>query len=285
MKILLTDSEIVLNLNNTNFVDYWISKQFSNKSQIEVSVQQDQCNDLHMQYVDAWDYFNRVIVNVNNAILALNCEQTLNRPMLFPVANTPSVDYLEKIHEQWAQFTKDSTVSELSSWTQQNLDVYHEINTALRDSKYHYDDVNWAVHRLEFLYKHIFLTDIKTIDNWTFDKSEYTVTAKDTTFDRQNVMIPFYDIGRPQFEKWAICGKVIHEEISNYINISTKLHLLVNRAAITPPMDYVNKCITSGVDVFGPNLSLGNFDVRNVDHAGYDILKHLNKTNKLILEK
>lgn len=285
MKLILSDSEIVVNLNNTNFVDYWISKQFDSSNQVTILVPEDQRSELNNKFRESFEYLNFVILNVNRAIKDLKCEDILNRKMEFPVSNHPTIDYLEQVHEQWAQYTKDSTGYETESWSQKNLDVYHDINSYLKNSNCHYDDVNWAVHRLEFLYKHIFLTNLKTIDRSTFEKSEYKITADDTTFSRQNLMVPFYDVGRPQYEKWAICGKVIHEEISNYINISTRLNLLIERHIISPPMEYVNECIRSNVGVYGPNLGIGDLNVRNVDKAGHDIVKSLLTTDKIILEK
>lgn len=285
MKLILADSEISVNLNNTNLVDYWISKQFMSGNQVEITVQRNQFLELNDKFTEAWNYFNKVIHIVNAAIKELKCEDALNRKMEFPLSNSPTVEYLEKIHEQWAQFTKDSTMYELGSWSQTNLDVYHEINSYLKEHNHHYDDVNWAVHRLEFLYKHIFLSDLHTTTGLTFERSEYVVKSEDTTFSRQNLMIPFYDIGRPQYEKWAICGKVLHEEISNYINISTKLNILIQRLDISPPIEYVNECIRSNVSVYGPNLGIGDFAVRNVDEAGYHIAKSLLTTDKIILQK
>jgi hypothetical protein len=286
MKIVLSDStEIPIVLNNTNFVDYWISKQFKNSDAVELILEKSEYEDILVQFTNAWEKFIDTITKVNNVITTLETERKLNRNMLFPLSNEPTTAYLEKIHEQWAQFTKDSATPGSSNWSQENLDVYQDINKHLRLTDNHYDNINNRVHDLEFLYKHMQIHNIKTTDYWRFPPGEYTVTAQDTTFDTQHLMIPYYDIGRPQYEKWAICKEVVHDEISNYINISTKLQLIIKKANITPPDEYINACRLKGVDAFGPNLGLGNFAIHNVDEAGFLILKEIINTNKLTLVK
>jgi hypothetical protein len=282
MKIVLSDStEIPIVLNNTNFVDYWVNKKFNDVDNINLTVEQSQCNRVIDEFNAAWSFFNNTVNQINSAIESLHTEQTLNRKMLFPLSNEPTVGYLEKIHEQWAAFTKDSTVYELETWSQLNLDTYHDINNSLKAISCHYDDINWAVHRLEFLYKYLLLTDIIITDAYTFPKDEYKISAADTTFDRQQLMIPFYDIGRPQFEKWGICKRVVHEEISNYNNISNRLHIRIEKASITPPSDYVTDCNIAGVEVFGPNLGLGNFGLHNVDEVGFLLVKEILGNNNI----
>ena len=91
------------------------------------------------------------------------------------------------------------------------------------------------------------------------DSKEYTVKASDTSFFKSNIVVPYNDVGRPQFEEWLFKKRVTNET-SNYINVSGRInvHILHEHRY---PIDCINEykvfCNENNLEEWGPILNIG----------------------------
>jgi hypothetical protein len=276
MKLIINEQTLEIIPKNTNFVDYWTSKVFGNNNT-------RQCDTSSL--TSGKNYNLKKFKNFKKKLFDLLLEfnrivETENLPnyLAYDIKSTGAPDYLEYVHEKWAHFTIQSYHVPSPEFNR-DMKSYCEILNQRLNKKFGNSvdtrTINDYVHDLEHLYLY-YQSDI-VLPNGLFLYNEYRVTEDDTIFGTDNLLISYWDIGRPQYEKWIISKNVTSKEINNFEAISPRIEVRAECINVTPHVDYVRDCNTMNLPVWGNKLSLGNINLKNCYDIGYTIINSLNE--------
>lgn len=282
MKLIFNENEVDLELYNTNFVDKWVSWAFDRSNEITLDFNKYSIEYLHKKWLDVTTNLNNILEKVNS----ISVKENLSDKWYYDFSYIYDTDFLQRTHEQWAEITKQSLEVHLPIFDRDTREIYDMIDTKLREQSIDYSYINNAVHDVEFLYRFFTLHKIK-LNKDTLSLNEYKIKPEDTGFIKDIVTIPFYDIGRPQYEKYRISGKVDHPEISHYQNLVDTIELS-GSATQEPLLDsFVNECNKHNIPIWGPYVSIAKNKSTDNQLLGYNIIKNYkeNQNNILILRR
>lgn len=279
MKLLLNNYSYEFQLYNTNFVDVWHSWLFAHSPQIELKIDQNAVKHARQHLVAAVNDIRNLIDIVNQISNKLN----LSNRYIYHNTDDCDFNFLQSTHEQWAQITKEANEKHLPVYNDETNQIYKLIQAELASMNREYNDINNAVHRIEFIYR-IFYLNGNYIQQQVSDQlALYKITPADTSFTRDVVSLPFYDIGRPQYEKYLLGGSVDHEEISNYQLITNRIEI-TTRPTIDPiDIEFVNECKRLNVPQWGPYVNIAKNKNRNPGLLGYYILNDTSDNNDTVM--
>ena len=283
MKICMNKNEFELELYDTNFVDVWHNWIFKENDEVVITFNDDDFANRVNQVVESQNKLDDILNSVNNAIT----EHGLSEEWLYPRSNSFTQRFLETTHEKWANTTKQAQEKHLPIYDEQVDKTIVELQKILRNQNISYHDINHAVHMIEFKYR-FFSLHWAVIQRPSNEISHYRVTHEDTSFVKDVVSLPFNDIGRPQYEKYILCGKVQHEEISNYQNITNRIELEGRAIADSIDSNYISECEKAGVPVWGTVVNIAKKKQRDPSMLGYQMLtgwKSEDGKNRLCLRK
>lgn len=282
LKLIFNENEVDLELYNTNFVDRWVSWAFDRSNEITLDFNKYSIEYLHNKWLDVTYNLNNILEKVNS----ISVKENLPDKWYYDFSYIYDTDFLQRIHEQWAEITKQSLEVHLPIFDQNTKKIYDTINTKLHEQSMDYSNINNAVHDVEFLYKFFLLHSIK-LNKDTLSLNEYKIKPEDTGFIKDSVSIPFYDIGRPQYEKYRISGKVDHPEISHYQNLVDIIEIQ-SSAQQEPVLEtFIDECNKNNVPCWGPYVSIARNKSNDNQLIGYNIIKNFNQNgnNTLLLKK
>jgi len=277
MKLILNHNSLEFKLYDTNFVDYWHNWVFENGNETELSITNSNVVQQHMSWIDNKDRLARLLAS-NNSIVA---RHGLPDRYLYDIG-PPTSEFLAKTHEQWAQITKEACEMHLPVYNAQTHDIYQEINTLLVQIGEQYSNINTSVHNIEFAYRFFNAHNIEVLQP-AIPRGDYVIEAADTSFVHDAISVPYYDIGRPQFEKYMVSGQVTHTEISNYDAIANRIELTSMSVQDVVPDDYYNQCWENNVPVYGNYLNIATNPNRNWASLGEFIIGNYNADSANIL--
>lgn len=282
MKIVFNEYEHELDLYNTNFVNAWHDWVFGNDSEVFLVFNENTLRNHHDNWVALTERLTCILEKINE----ISTKESLPEKWHYDMSTKFDSKFLQQTHEQWAQITKESWEQHLPIFNLETKEIYDHINKQLRSSSLTYNDINGAVHEIEFLYKFFQLHRIsiqKSVDGI----KGYSIQHTDTSFVKDAITMPFHDIGRPQYEKYCISGEVIHSEISNFTHITNKLEIVSNPLAESVHPSYIEKCMHSGVPVWGTNVNIAKNTAPNPLSIGYLLIRNFSeiRTNTLLLRK
>ena len=285
MELIINDVSFDITLYNTNFVDYWINRVFKNNNVIELTLHNDGREPLSRflkeKNTNLEELLNK-IYEINKIINKFSFEWV--KP--FPIESF-SQEWLCKLHEQWAETTLYMEARKHKQYGVEAQSLANELNNN------GYWKINPLVHSLEYINRQFRLESLRIFpDVYQLSKncSEYTVKATDTSFLKSNIVIPFNDVGRPQFEEWLLKNRITNET-SNYSNISGYIDILFLHEHRYPNNSidaYKIFCDENTLEAWGPMLNIGQFSnytymTNNLDKFWYAV--NIDRKIKLILKK
>lgn len=279
MKLILNNYHYEFELYNTNFVDVWYNWLFSDSAQVKLTIDKGSLVNAQQRLLDATNDISDLLDIVNNISVELN----LSNKYVYDITNTYDFDFLQKTHEQWAQITKEANEEHLPVYDPETYQVYQLIQNKLKAHNRDYNDINDAVHRIEFIYRIFYLNGNYIQKQISDSVSLYKITPEDTSFTRDVVSLPFYDIGRPQYEKYLVGGFVDHIEISNYQNIINRIEMTTRPT--TDPVDpnFILECERLNVPHWGPYVNIAKNKYRNPGILGYYIINDVDPNNNTVV--
>jgi hypothetical protein len=282
MKIVFNEYEHELELYNTNFVNVWHDWMFNDANEVYLIADENRLQSKHNEWIELTNKLTRILEKVNEISVA----EKLPDRWHYDMSTKFDSNFLQKTHEKWAQITKESWEEHLPVFNYKTKEIYDTINKQLRKFSMSYNDINNAVHQIEFLYKFFMLHHI-SIQKSTENIKNYSIKHDDTSFVNDIITMPFQDIGRPQYEKYCISGEVIHPEISNFIHITNKLEFQSNATVQSVHPSYIEKCNQLGVPVWGTNVSIAKNKNPNPQSLGFLLIRNFSETknNTLLLRK
>ncbi len=272
LRLRINDIELFINLCNTNFADYWYTKVFQNSRECKIN----EATFIDEKSLSIIDNFKATLYNtletINEAIddIGIPNEHKYKTPWTTDSTylDYASWEYLQYVHEQWANFTVLAQQKHLDTWDEEISRYYREICNWLEKkgkNKFLYNEINPQVHNIEHWYAHYYREITIDVE---FPYNEYIIQPEDSHHNLNNLQIPFFDIGRPQYEKWELCRDPCHEEISNYQNIKPVVQITANNSRRLPDPSYLDDCNSAGVKPWGPRVGIGNFLHQNQYQLG-----------------
>jgi hypothetical protein len=282
MRISLNDVDIEIKNSNTDFTDYWMSTVFKSTDQVLADVNNDYLLSLKQQYDAAWNKLRSLLDTVNELIV----KHQLDNSLIYRIENTPSTRFLELTHEQWAAFSSEALEKHNNNiYNPDTNEIYYLLNDDLKNKNTSTDHINNMVHTLENIYRYSAIHNIR-LSSVNFVYNDYKVKPSDTIFGHDSLVVPFRDIGRPQYEKWSISGHVSHNEISNYDRITNYIDFyFCAPSRIVPNRRFIRQCKTEDVPAWGNMLSIGTAKYHNFDDVGYLFVNALTTNNYLSIKK
>jgi len=286
LKLCINDTKLEIQLNDTNFVDYYVNRLFHTSVQKELT-----SLNLYQDY-QTWNLRRNDLLDLLVATNKIVDQGLVDEGWRFDVPDTVEgvdVKYLGYVHEHWADYTDRFKKIQARGNTQDPFEKQMVVmDKRLRQEGFRsFAQINHCVHLIEHM--HLQMYSIFKINQMN-SKHDYQVQAEDTTFYPSQLNIPYHDIGRPQYEKWLLSGSVTNTEIENFTNISNQIELsMINNRLVNchPEQEYIDACNRAEVDIWGNYLPLGNFK-ENYFYSGYKIFNALfddEKNNKIYVEK
>lgn len=278
MKLVINDLELNLVPYQTEFVDY-ITSVLAKDGVIELKLIDQQLCDLKAQ-------FDQNYQNLTNLLSAYNQEiENQNIPDIwkFQIDTECTTKWLEYVHEHWAMLTiRDTNRNNRVSWESQTefqKGYYGHANKIIKSlSGKTFDLINHMVHDNEHLAFHLNFDILFQ----GFVQSEidagYRVTWQDTSFEKSAIHFMYYDVGRPQYEKWQLGRDLQSSEISNYVHISDLANVFARDQWAKIDQEYIKDCQSAGVDCWKPVLPFANFQ-ESYFHVGNKILRNISEHN------
>jgi hypothetical protein len=245
MYLSLNEKLFEVELVNTHFAQYWHDWLFLESDKVDIKINELESWNHYLRYRAHVDKL-KIIIDANNEIVT---KYGLHEFFLYePITNTPAMSLLSATHEKWAYISKKTF--EFDQKEQEIINVYELINSDLIEKiGKDYAWINPYVHDIEFEYKFFYMHNAN-IMRPEISRS-YKIKDSDTSFKKELISLPYYDIGRPQFEKYQITGEVFHPEISNYITIVNSVHFTSSALVEEVPKSYHTLCSEIGSPVFG----------------------------------
>tara|TARA_B100000686_G_C16681949_1_gene912468 strand:+ start:192 stop:1040 length:849 start_codon:yes stop_codon:yes gene_type:complete len=276
VELIINDVSFNITLYNTNFTDYWFDRVFKNNNTVEVTLEDKDLvnNDIVDRKKDLKNLTNK-IHEINNTIE----RYSFNWIKPFPIEPL-SQEWLCKIHEQWAETTLYMEARTHLQYGSEALKLANELDDNM------YWEINPLVHLLEFDRQNFRLSLLifSNLYQLSRDSKEYTVKATDTSFFKSNIISPYNDIGRPQFEEWLF-KKRITNETSNFINISGLTDILFLHEYRYPDNcidEYKVYCNENNLEEWGPILNIGKFSNYTYMTNNFDKFWHTINTDSKI---
>ena len=104
MKIVFNDYEHELDLYNTNFVNAWHDWAFGNDSEVFLIFNENNLKNCHDNWVALTERLTRILEKINE----ISVKESLSDKWIYDTSTKFDSKYLQHIHEQWAQITKES---------------------------------------------------------------------------------------------------------------------------------------------------------------------------------
>lgn len=266
MYITLNDAHFQAISAGTDFSRHWYDHVFADSNIVETYFEQE---DLSQRYYTTQRHGERLrnILDLNNE--AVERFGFPDEYLYEPVSRIPSPQELIDTHEKWADFTKKKFES-----TEPDPDhdaVYDALNAEMTAVGLDYRNINDFVHQVEFRYKFFMLHNITVERPAVYD---YTIQPEDTGFRKDLICLPYYDVGRPQFEKYQLCNVVDHPEISNYKNIARTIEITAEVRDEPVPQSFYDACAAAGVPAYGNYVPIARNIDQNPGAIGYFFIKH-----------
>jgi hypothetical protein len=245
MYLKLNDHAFELEIADTAFAHYWHDEWlFKDQEMLHLWFDHTGAHSRKLEHIQHVQRLKRIIDENNEIVTRLGISDDY---LYEPINPNPSMSLLSDTHEKWADITKKKF-----EWDLQEEDVmkiYDAINSELSED---YSLINNYVHAIEFLYKFFYIHDVD-IPLEEIGRS-YTIVPSDTSFKKELGTIPYYDIGRPQFEKYQIDRTIDHPEISNYMHISNRIHFTSGAMVEDVPKSYYALGAELNVPIYGNYL-------------------------------
>lgn len=281
MIILINDIELNIEYLNTDFVDYWTSTVFKHNEIISTTFNNEYLVSLKNRYDIAWRNLKTLLETVNELVI----NHQLDTKFLYFISDKPGTQFLESTHEQWAFFSREALEEHIPEiYNVETNKIYHFLNAELKKINTNTDHINNMVHELEFIYRYLTVHNL-SLPSVDFIYGDYVVKPTDTVFGYDSVVVPFMDIGRPQYEKWTISKQVTHQEISNYDRITNYIDFYSTPIRFVPNPKFITQCKNENVPVWGNVLSIGTASYDNFDEVGYAFVNALSDTNRISIKK
>lgn len=269
MHLTLNQIEYPLDLVDTEFAQFWNEWLFQYSTSVEIKFD---FGAVIGRYNDGLKFTKqlRELIDFNNeTVIRLGIDHEYLYPTLPQQA--PMAELIA-IHEKWAGFTKRS--SRIHEFEQEVFDIVDALEKEFSTIGRRYNDLNNFVHFVEFNYKFFFLPNA-VIERLPIHRG-YQIKPSDTSFTRELICLPYYDIGRPQFEKYQVSRVAKHTEINDYSTITNHIHLTGNVMSERVPQEFYDLAQKESVPVFGNHLPVckgteietykfGEFFIRNFD--------------------
>ncbi len=229
-----------------------------------------------------------MIISINDNEIEINnliVKNQIDNRFIYHIENKPTTRFLELTHEQWAAFSKEALEKHIVDvYNSETNKIYYLLNNELKKINTSTDRINNMVHELEFIYRQLAIHNI-SLSRVNFVYGDYRVKPSDTVFGYDSVVVPFMDIGRPQYEKWNISRHVTHPEISNYDRITNYIDFYSTPVNLNPNTKFIEQCNRENVPVWGNVLSIGTANYENFDDVGHLFVDALTTNNNIILKK
>lgn len=282
MKIVFNQFEHELELYDTEFVNLWQEWSFNNSTEVFLRFDENNLSHQYHRYTIMISRLTEILEKVNKISIVENLPEKWH----YDLSTVFDSNFLQKTHEKWAQITKESWEKHLPIFNEETKEIYDSINKQLRLFSLNYNDINNAIHDIEFLYKFFMIHNVslqKSIETFP----PYSIKPEDTSFTNDVITMPFYDIGRPQYEKYCISNEILHPEISNFTHIINKLE--IRSHAVSEPVNqgYIEKCINNNVPVWAPNVCIAKNKTSNPQSIGHLLIANYqeDKPNILLMKK
>mgnify|MGYP003641701096 CR=1 FL=1 len=277
MHINLNNASFSLAEYNTDFVQFWKDWAFVTDDCIQLDFDTNKISAAHTAYVAAYNRLMALLTENNKLVH----EHGLEDNFIFVLSDFADIDFLAATHEQWAHITKQACEKHTSIYDAAVERDYQLLDQGLQHLR-GYEEINAAVHCIEFMFKFVFIHNI-TIPQPAPNRSDYTIIPNDTSFIKDTVGVPYYDIGRPQYEKFLVSGAVKHSEISNYLAIANRIELTSCRIQDVIDDNFIKQCADENVEVFGPYLNVASTQHRNPSMLGCFLLQHYSPDTPMVL--
>lgn len=260
MYLKLNDDAFELELVDTEFAHYWHDEWlFAEGELVPLYFDQNHAHFRKSMHTECVEKLKDIVDRNNEVVTRLGIEE---KYLYEPITNAPSMALLSRTHEKWADITKKKF--EWDQLDEEIIETYTAIDGELKkDGKPGYPYINNFVHGVEFEYKHFYMHDVD-IARPELGRS-YQIKASDTSFKKDLVCLPYYDIGRPQFEKYQIDRTIDHPEISNYIHITNRVHFTSSAMVEDVPKSYYAAGTEQHTPVYGNHLPV----LRGIDFSPY----------------
>jgi hypothetical protein len=284
MNLVFNGTSFELSVVETDFTKYIINSLATSDGIIELSFNDNYLNSQKLEFDQNHQKLKNLLTEYNQQIEKNNIPSIWK----FQISDTCSTSWLENVHEHWAMLTiLDIYDHNRIKWkTDKPFEkgYYGHASRIVKDicgNDFSY--INHMVHHSEHLSQNLAISAV--IKNFNSDKinSGYQVKSSDTVFEKACINFPYYDVGRPQYEKWLLTGKLDSQEISNYINIPDTVDILSYSQSIKYDDRYINQCEENNVPAWKPNLPFANF-VKNHFYVGNEILRKISDKNQGYIE-
>lgn len=248
MHLILNDNSFEIYTVRTEFSEYWKNDWlFKDADAVNAKFSQHHALRNKADVQVKAEKLRRLVTRVNE----ISQSQGLDSRYIYDdTAEIPSMEMLANTHERWANVTLKAF--EHDHIDESVVEAYAAINSILKEEGFDYTQINNFVHDVEFAYKFFFLHDVE------FERDaigrQYEIKPSDTSFVQEFMCIPYYDIGRPQFEKFQVSNQVSNPEISNYIAVTNRVHLTGNVRQEVVPFSYYEQTSSQGISAYGNHV-------------------------------
>jgi hypothetical protein len=251
---------------NTDFAAHWYDHVFADGNSVETYFNQE---DLSQRYYTTQKHGDqlRQILDINNEMVTREGFPT--EYLYEPVSRIPSPQELIDTHEKWADYTKQKFEADVLDPDHEA--IYDALNQEMTAAGMDYRNINDFVHQVEFRYKFFMLHGITVERPGIHD---YTIQPSDTGFRKDLICLPYYDVGRPQFEKYQLCNVIDHPEISNYKNIARTIEITAEVRDEPVPQVFYDRCAEAGVPAYGNYVAIARNVDQNPGAIGYFFIKN-----------
>lgn len=281
MKLVFNNSSYELDICDTTFAQQWYRWMFDSENSVDIDISRgiDNLSRRAQEYLAAKNILSNTLNTVNTIVSDLGYDM-----YHYYHYDDLGIRDLLNIHEKWARITRQAWEQHLSIYDPSIKKEYDEINSRLNEVGIDYQYINNQVHAVEFMCQYTYLHGLSILKDTTALR-EYRIVPADTSFIRDAVSMPFYDIGRPQYEKYVISGVVDHEEISNYANITNQIEINADPKQVVVDSRFYDLCLDKGVPCYGNYVSIAKSAHRNPWTLGEFLLTNysFDSENKMTL--
>jgi hypothetical protein len=242
----------------SKFVESWFEYLFNNNLNLDYTCLSDEV--INSSTLDI-EKLNKNIDYVNN----FSKDHLPDCKIEFDNCNELDQKFLNISHKKWVNLTNKYS---------DHVNGHH-VKSIHPEFHKAWQDINRNIHSIEKWWS-LYFGNNKT---WMLpDKSTAKITQEDCTFDQQDLILEFDNLGKHQFDQWAT-GTIIDEETNNYEKISASFRFIYKYPYQTQspaPSEYVTWCNSNNVSVLPNYVNLGKFpkyDIWTVKKLMYKNLK------------
>ena len=242
----------------SKFVESWFEYLFNNNLNLDYNCSSK--NEID-NVVSGLAQLNRNISHVNE----------------FAKANFPEddikFDNCDELDQQWLNAAHKKWVL-LNNKYGKHVNGHH-LKSAYPEFYKAWQDINHNIHSIEGWWS-LYFGNKKV---WMLpNDSTAKITQEDCTFDQNDLILEFDNLGKHQFDQWAT-GAELDEETNNYEKISANFRYIFRypyTKTSPAPSEYVNWCQKRNIPVLPNWVNLGRFpkyDVWTVKQIMYKNLR------------